>query len=228
MEKSNQNYYDEKLSAQRLQRCYEIAPPRIKQYLQAEIDHVCSFIQPGHRVLELGCGYGRVLDYLIKNTANVFGMDLSMASLVMAKREMQNSHRIKLAQMNATDLGFKDNAFDLVCCIQNGISAFKVDNLKLLSEAVRVTRSRGIVLFSTYVRDFWKSRLEWFEIQAKEGLLGEIDYNKTGDGEIVCKDGFKATTYSPQELANIAQRLNHTPDIYEIDSSSLFLKIIVP
>jgi 2-polyprenyl-6-hydroxyphenyl methylase/3-demethylubiquinone-9 3-methyltransferase len=69
--------------------------------------------------------------------------------------------------------------------------------------------------------------LEWFEVQAKDGLLGEIDYNKTGNGEIVCKDGFKATTYSPEELAGIARKLNLIFEIYEIDSSSLFLKIMV-
>jgi cyclopropane fatty-acyl-phospholipid synthase-like methyltransferase len=52
-------YYAEKLSAKRLQRCYEIASPRVQQYLEAEIEHVIGHLKPTDTVLELGCGYGR-------------------------------------------------------------------------------------------------------------------------------------------------------------------------
>ena len=54
-------YYAQKLSADRLDRVYAIACPRVRQYLQAEMDHVQAAIRPGDRVLELGCGTGRVL-----------------------------------------------------------------------------------------------------------------------------------------------------------------------
>ena len=33
-------YYSEKLSAERLQKVYRVATPRVKQYLAAEIDYV--------------------------------------------------------------------------------------------------------------------------------------------------------------------------------------------
>jgi len=145
----------------------------------------------------------------------------------MAKYELRTTSNIQLPQMNAIELGFGSDVFDLVCCIQNGISAFKVDNLKLIAEAVRVTRAGGRVLFSTYLREFWRNRLEWFEIQAKDGLLGEIDYSQTGDGEIVCKDGFRATTYTQTQLRDLAESLNLKWRISEIDSSSVFLEISV-
>ena len=54
-------YYAEKLSADRLRLCYEIASPRIKRYLTAELDFVLDKLKSTHVVLELGCGYGRVL-----------------------------------------------------------------------------------------------------------------------------------------------------------------------
>jgi SAM-dependent methyltransferase len=225
MEKAGKSYYDDKLAAEKLQRCYTIAPPRIRQYLQAEIDHVRSLTKPGDTVLELGCGYGRGLSQLAAKATHAIGIDISRASLAMAQTECRGFDNIRLVQMNAVALGFRPGAFDLVCCIQNGISAFKVDNRRLFSEAIRVTRPGGIALFSTYIRSFWHHRLTWFEAQASEGLLGEIDYTRTGDGEIVCKDGFKATTYSPDYFTNLAQELNLNSEIYEIDSSSLFIKI---
>jgi 2-polyprenyl-6-hydroxyphenyl methylase/3-demethylubiquinone-9 3-methyltransferase len=59
------SYYSQKLSAERLRLCYEIAPPRVKRYLEAEIEFVMSKIKPSDRVLGMGCGYGRVLQRLM-------------------------------------------------------------------------------------------------------------------------------------------------------------------
>jgi ubiquinone/menaquinone biosynthesis C-methylase UbiE len=58
------SYYSEHVSAGRLRRCYELAPPRVRRYLDAEIEHVAGRIRPGDAVLELGCGYGRVMEKL--------------------------------------------------------------------------------------------------------------------------------------------------------------------
>ncbi len=96
--------------------------------------------------------------------------------------------------MDAAHLGFRDRTFDVTVCIQNGISAFGVDQHRLFAEAVRVTRLGGTTLFSSYSDGFWADRLQWFEIQSAHGLVGTIDYQAMGNGVIVCKDGFRATT----------------------------------
>jgi ubiquinone/menaquinone biosynthesis C-methylase UbiE len=221
-------YYSEKLSAERLRRVYDIAPPRVKQYLQAEIDFVLNHIRPGDRVLELGCGYGRVLEPLAHKAALTAGIDTSHQSLVMARNLTKPiAECCQLAEMDASRLGFRDNIFDVVVCIQNGISAFKVDQRQLIAEAVRVTRPGGKALFSSYSDKFWEHRLEWFELQAQHGLLGEIDYSATGDGVIVCKDGFRATTFKADEFARLAQIVDARCLIVEVDESSLFCVLTV-
>ena len=58
-------YYENKLSAEGLQKCYEIAPPRIHRYLEAETSFVIKCAQGSRRVLELGCGYGRVMKRVV-------------------------------------------------------------------------------------------------------------------------------------------------------------------
>jgi len=115
----------------------------------------------------------------------------------------------------------------LTICIQNGISAFDEEQKKLFVEAVRVTRSGGTVLFSSYAERFWAERLRWFEIQAEHRLIGDIDYGLTGDGVIVCKDGFRATTVDSQGFMSLAAGLGLVPNIIEIDGSSLFCEIVV-
>ncbi len=222
-----QGYYTQRLSAERLKKCYEIAPPRIKQYLEAEIEYVLKKINPSDAVLELGCGYGRVLDKIRTKAKAAIGIDTSFASLQMAWQTLRNSPSYHLLAMNAVELGFRDKVFDVVICIQNGISAFKVDQHTLIKEAMRVTRSGGRILFSSYSDQFWEHRLQWFQIQSDHGLLGEIDYKATGDGVIVCKDGFKATTIRPHDFVLLATDLNVEPLITEVDDSSIFYEIVI-
>ncbi len=46
-------YYSKKLSAERLRRCYDIAPQRIRQYMKAEVEYVLSKIKKEDKVLDL-------------------------------------------------------------------------------------------------------------------------------------------------------------------------------
>ncbi len=218
-------YYSDSLSAERLRRCYEIASPRVARYLKAEIEHILTKIRPSDAVLELGCGYGRVLGGLLGKTRKVVGIDTSKASLDQAKKYLRDHSNLDLAQMNAINLGFIDGCFDVVICIQNGISAFKIDQEDLLIESLRVSRNGGTCLFSSYSDRFWDHRLEWFHLQASEDLIGEIDLEKTGNGRIVCKDGFQATTLRREDFSELISRIGITATISEVDESSIFCEI---
>jgi len=221
------SYYSDKLSAENLKRCYDIAPPRVQQYLAAEIEHVRSKIKPGSFVLEMGCGYGRVLAALADSTARFVGIDISLSSLCMAQKKLRDQGTISLSLMDAVKMGFREACFDVVFCIQNGISAFHVDQRALVHAAVSVARPGGHVLFSSYAREFWFDRLEWFRMQAAQGLIGEIDEEKTGNGVIVCKDGFRATTVTRDEFYHLTQDINREVSIEVVDNSSIFCEITV-
>ena len=221
------SYYAQKLSAERLRLCYEIAPPRIKQYLEAEIEFVIGKIKPSDLVLELGCGYGRVLRKILKKAKTVVGIDNSDTSVRLGQEEIGEVFSCHILEMDAVNLGFKQGQFNVVVCIQNGLSAFQADERRLIEEAIRVTRSGGTVLFSSYSERFWNDRLGWFRLQSKLGFIGEIDEAATGNGVIVCKDGFRASTVSPDEFLLLASSLNIDPVFTEVDGSSIFYEICV-
>lgn len=199
----------------------------MRQYLDAETHHVLGQIERGDRVLELGCGYGRVLGPIAGKAERVVGVDTARENLAMARRVLAGLSNCELCLMDASRLGFLDRTFDMVVCVQNGISAFRCDRRQLVEEAVRVTRPGGRVLFSTYAASFWPHRLEWFRAQAAEGLIGPIDPDATREGVIACRDGFRSTTVRAQEFLELTARLPITARVTEIDQSSLFCEMRV-
>ncbi len=229
-------YYSQTLSAERLRKCYDIAPPKVLAYLQGEIDFVLLRMSADDAVLELGCGYGRVLREIAPHVRRIYGIDTSQPSLHLAQQYLcgpdvrpgfrESCHNCHLAAMDASCMGFPDQTFDLVFCIQNGISAFHVDQQILIGEALRVTHRGGRVLFSSYAQAFWEDRLDWFRFQAKHGLIGEIDESATGAGVIVCKDGFTATTLTPDDFRRLASPFGVAVDIIELPTGSLFCELI--
>jgi 2-polyprenyl-6-hydroxyphenyl methylase/3-demethylubiquinone-9 3-methyltransferase len=221
-------YYLDRLAGARLQRAYDVAPPRVQRHLEAEIQFVLQRVQPGDLVLELGCGYGRVLRRLQEKAGTVVGIDVSAASLQLARSYIRHSPCCHLFKMNATRLGFADRQFDAVVCVENGISSFRVNKRKLVGEALRVTRPGGVVLFSTYSARFWDERLEWFRIQAQHGLIGRIDAEATGNGTVVCGDGFRSGVVRPEDFVFLTAHFNLVPRITEVDGSSLFFELRVP
>ncbi len=222
-----QNYYTKSLSAQRLKRCYSIAPERVQRYLKAEIEFVRKRIRPSSKILELGCGYGRVIKEISSETDFIFGVNTSLSSLQLALETFENHSTCSFIAMDAVQLGFIDNSFDMVFCIQNGICAFAIDQTQLIIEAMRITKKGGTVLFSTYAEQFWPHRLQWFEKQSQYGLIGKLDYNATKNGIIVCKDGFSSGTLSIGYFDKSISNLNLDVRITLVDNSSMFYEITV-
>jgi len=222
------SYYSERLSGGRLQRCYELASPRVQQYLESEIQYLLERIGPDDTVLELGCGYGRVALRLAERARRVVGVDVAEESLALARVVAGPDARCEFLSMDALHMSFADGSFDVVVCIQNGICAFGVCQSELMREALRVVSPGGRLIFSTYSDAFWADRLSWFESQASEGLVGPIDYAATGDGVIACSDGFRSGTATRSELEELCDELGVTATITEVDGSSLFCEASKP
>ncbi|MHC4709085.1 MAG: class I SAM-dependent methyltransferase [Planctomycetota bacterium] len=221
-------YYAEKLAGRRLLRCYDLAPPRVRRSLEAEITFVLEHVSPGDSVLELGCGYGRVLGRLVGRARLTTGIDTSTESLDLARRHLGDDPALRLQEMDAIEMKFGDREFDVVICIQNGICAFGVDQAALLHEALRVARPGGTVLLSSYSPRFWADRLDWFRRQADEGLIGPLDEQATGDGVIVCADGLRLGAVGPDDFAALLRECDVEGRISEVDGSSIFCVIKKP
>jgi SAM-dependent methyltransferase len=104
-------------------------------------------IEPGHAVLEVGCGSGVFLRRAVERGARAFGLDASEALIEIARA------RVPEADLRVGDLQFLpygDDSFDLVA----GFNAFffAADMTAALHEAGRVAKPGAAVLIQVWGR----------------------------------------------------------------------------
>jgi ubiquinone/menaquinone biosynthesis C-methylase UbiE len=101
-------------------------------------------------VLELACGTGRLTRHLAKlipRGGRFIASDLNADMVEFARRVIPDSN-IDWQIIDAQQLPFEDDSFDLVIC-QYGVMFFP-DKLKAYSEAYRVLRSGGGFIFNVW------------------------------------------------------------------------------
>ncbi|HVS19451.1 MAG TPA: class I SAM-dependent methyltransferase [Planctomycetota bacterium] len=99
----------------------------------------------GARVLDLGCGTGRLAGHWSDRGWRAVGLDPSHTMLERAAR------RLPVVRADGRRLPFADGAFDAVCA--TFVLEFAADPVAVLREARRVARTRVVVL--ALARDSW-------------------------------------------------------------------------
>lgn len=103
-------------------------------------------IQAGERVLEVGVGTGINLS-LYPREATVTGIDFSSSMLEKARERAarKNAAPVRLLQMDAADLKFADDSFDIVYAPY--LISVVPDPVKVAQEMRRVCRPGGRIIF---------------------------------------------------------------------------------
>jgi phosphatidylethanolamine/phosphatidyl-N-methylethanolamine N-methyltransferase len=103
-------------------------------------------IQPGERVLEVGVGTGINLSLYPKD-ATVTGIDFSSSMLEKARERVARKglRNMRLLQMDAADLKFADDSFDIVYAPY--LISVVPDPVKVAREMRRVCRPGGRIIF---------------------------------------------------------------------------------
>lgn len=218
------NYYEDKLNSNGLVQVYDTKIQRVRQYLDAEIQFVKDYLKGSEKVLELGAGYGRIVKEISSFCSYITGIDISKDSVFLSEEYLKDIDNGVVRQLDVHSIEATDQ-YDIVLCLQNGLSAMRIDTDEQIERILELVKPGGRMYFSTYSNKFWNYRIDWFVEQSEKGLLGELDFNKTKDGVIVCKDGFRATTHTIEDLNLIGERSGYPYEIKEVDESSLFLII---
>lgn len=98
------------------------------------------------QALDVPCGTGRITKVLLDRGLQVAGVDLSLAMIAEAKKNLRAyDGRVTFAEGNATKLEFPDNSFDLVTCVRLFGHVPGDIRLQMLRELRRVSRRWVIV-----------------------------------------------------------------------------------
>lgn len=121
-------------------------------------------LDPGRRILDLGCGAGRHLHGLRHRApVAVIGVDLSLAEVTAARAGLESlpppahAGSAGFAVADATRLPFAATSFDAVLCAE--VLEHLPDHRSALAEIARVLRPGGLLALS--VPRFWPEWLCW-------------------------------------------------------------------
>jgi methionine biosynthesis protein MetW len=159
-----------------------------KQVVKRTVDMqiIGDWVEPGTKVLDLGCGPGVLLDYLVQTKkVSGIGVDLDFTKITACVRRGLMAYQ---GDMTAFMRAFADKHFDRVICSRTVHEL--ADPTAVIDEALRVGRTLTVGFVN---HGFWKNRLnaliqgrkirnevyttEWFESRpANPVSIADFEY----------------------------------------------------
>jgi len=178
-----------------------------RQYPWKEFENFNKYIQSGYKVLDVGCGNGRLLEISKGKNIDYYGIDSSTHLIDKAKQRYSEA---KFSVADMMNLPFEKESFDVVFAIAVFHHIPSYYRQKALSEINRVLRKQGIFIMTNW--NLWQK--QWWRLlyqYTKDKIFGksELDYGdvyrpwKNEKGEIVTKRYCHA--YTKRELKKLLE-----------------------
>jgi len=175
---------------------YEEATLKMGLWKSEELIFRKEFPKPESKLLELGCGTGRIAFALYSmGYCDIVASDFSSSMIRKAKEINRNrSTPIRFEKEDATKLSYEDGSFDGIIFGFNGLMQIpgRLHRLQAISEAYRVLVEGGKFVFTSHDRflpkwkKFWvKERQRWRQGKQNPELLEFGDrYEQTERGKL--------------------------------------------
>lgn len=149
---------------------------------------VIENVDPGHSILDVGCGTGEFLFRLKDRFDILHGIDTSSEAIEWAKNKNKGFKNILILESDIKNCGFKENSFD--CCLCLDVLEHVGNPSDLLLEIKRVLKSNGRLIVSIP---------NWFDIILSKILRLNRHHLHAhfpwGWKKMIRKSGFKVCSY---------------------------------
>ena len=108
-------------------------------------ERVCEmFSRPESQVLDIGCGPGLMVDWLLSQGCTVYGVDVAAGMIEECENRFANQPSAHFQLGDIENMTFQDNFFDSVICM--GVLEYLDHQQAAVAEMARVTRPGGEVI----------------------------------------------------------------------------------
>lgn len=144
------------------------------------IRYIEKYLEPGMRILEIGAGTGRYSHYFARNGYEVDAVELMECNIEVFKQNMRAGEKISIRQGDAVNLrDFASDQYDITLLLGPMYHLFTdEDKLAAMSEAIRVTKTGGIVFAAYCSNDITAYHFGFLRGGFKSGEYDDlIDFN---------------------------------------------------
>ena len=119
------------------------------------VRYVEKYLRPGMKLLEIGAATGRYSHYFARQGYEVDAVELVEHNIEIFRQNTRPGEKITVRQGNAKDLnGFGDDTYDITLLLGPMYHLFtEEEKLQALGEAIRVTKTGGIVFVAYCMGD---------------------------------------------------------------------------
>jgi len=150
---------------------------RTRWNIWSEFNVFRDFIREGDKILDVGCGNGRLLELLKDKKINYTGVDVSEKLIEVAKKRYPQNNFLVADNLN---LPFSDNNFDKVFSIAVLHTIPSQDlRKKATSELKRVLKTGGFLIVTVW--DMWRKDI--FPLLLRHSFLKLIGKSKLDFGD---------------------------------------------
>lgn len=165
-------------------------------------------VRPGTRVLDLGCGNGLMVPYVLEKGATYVGVDFSEELLKIARKKyfaQCAAHQVEFILADVTELPVRQNEFDVVIsfAVLHHLPS-EGERRKFFSEIYRVLRPGGVAKIIVWnLLNDWAMRRFAISPESLKKNCGDVPVPWRAGGRLIER---YVHQFSPAELKALASR----------------------
>lgn len=169
----------------------------LKDYHEKEKEFLLKRIKNNSCILDVGCGYGRNIDYLYINAEEIVGVDFDKDA-INSCRDCKKYKNCVFINKDFKKVGLNDEQFDYAICTGSVFSNMEhEDRLAVLNKIFRLLKNDGILFLS-----IWNDTEKSLAIKKDFLESNEINIKKIRGSRLTLNDGF-TEHFSKQYLENL-------------------------